>query len=61
MEAVTLQTILSDVGVLVTQALVWMKSAATLVTNTPILTLFVIAVPLVGLGVGLLKRLIHSN
>lgn len=65
-------TILSNVGELVTSAISWMGSflaqiagftevegVATL-TN-PVLFLFVVAVPLVGLGIGLLTRLIKTR
>ena len=52
--------ILADVGNLVTQAISWMSSFITAITSdtSKILVTFVVAVPLVGLGIGLLKRLV---
>ena len=59
MEAVTLSTILTNVGSIVTAAISWMGDFVSSITATgnEILLLFVL-VPLVGLGVGLLKRMI---
>lgn len=70
----TFAQILSNVGSFVTQAIVWMgkflaqiagftTNAETGVTTltSPILFVFVVCVPLVGLGVGLLNRLIHTR
>lgn len=53
--------ILETVGDLVTKGIDWMGDFLTEITNdtSGILITFVVAVPLVGLGVGLLKRLIH--
>lgn len=52
--------ILADVGNLVRQAITWMSSFINAITNdsSKILVTFVVAVPLVGLGIGLLKRLV---
>ena len=68
--------ILTNVGTFVTQAVSWMgkflaqiagftttssgDAAVTTLTN-PILFIFVVCVPLCGLGVGLLNRLIHTR
>ena len=69
----TFAQILSNVGSFVTQAISWMgsflgqiagvtNSAEGVVSlNNPILFVFVVCVPLVGLGVGLLNRLIHTR
>lgn len=63
-------TILSAVGSIVTAAIGWMTSFLSVITATttaadgtvsmsnPILLLFVL-IPIVGLGIGLLKRLMH--
>jgi len=40
-----------------TAAIGWVSTVATTITSTPILLLFVV-LPLVGLGVGLFKRLL---
>lgn len=55
--------ILTDVGNLVTSGISWMGDFLTEITadTSKILVTFVVAVPLVGLGVGLLKRLIHTR
>lgn len=52
--------ILAKVGAIFTEAIGWVGDVATTITNTPILTLFCV-LPLVGLGVGLFKRLINVN
>lgn len=55
--------ILTDVGNLVTSGISWMGDFLAEITadTSKILVTFVVAVPLVGLGVGLLKRLIHTR
>lgn len=52
--------ILTNVGLVVTESITWMTSFLSTITasGNEILLLFVI-LPLVGLGVGLLKRLMH--
>lgn len=55
---VTVAAILEIVSTLVTSAIAWMADFLSAITASPVLTIFVIAVPLVGLGVGILKRLI---
>lgn len=55
--AVTLATILSDVSSVVTQALTWAGSVVTFIQSNPIVMIFVL-VPLVGLGIGMVKRMI---
>lgn len=56
--AATLSTILSDVGSIVTQAVTWIGQYATVITSNPLIEMFVV-VSFVGLGVGLIKRLIR--
>lgn len=53
--------LLTSVTTFVTSAVSWMGQFLSEVASdsTGILTTFVVALPLVGLGVGLLKRLIH--
>ena len=55
-----MSTILSTVGDIFTAAIDWVGDVGTTITSTPILLLFVV-IPLVGLGVGLFKRLINVN
>lgn len=57
MEAVTLSTILTNIGSIVTSAVTWMGSIVTFITANPLVELFVL-VSFVGLGVGLLRRVI---
>ena len=56
-----MEAILPGVTTFITNALSWMEDTVSFVTTEPVLFIFVVAVPLVGLGVGLLKRLIHAN
>lgn len=55
---VTMTSIIESVSTLVTASIGWMGDFLTEITASPVLTIFCIAVPLVGLGCGLLKRLI---
>lgn len=54
----TLSSMLTDIGTVVTQALTWVGQVATTITGNPLLLLFVV-VAFVGLGVGLMKRIIR--
>lgn len=56
--AVTLSTILTSITSVVTSAITWVGNFITVITSNPLLLLFVI-VCFVGLGVGLIGRLIH--
>lgn len=53
--------LMETVGQVVTQAITWMGQFASEITSNTILTLGVVAVPLVGLGVGLLGRLLRKR
>ena len=53
---ITLSSILTDVGSIVTNAISWLGDFATFIVGSPLLMLFCL-VPLVGLGIGLLKRM----
>ena len=69
----SLATMLSNVGSFITQAIVWMGQFLAQITgvttsaegvvsiNNPVLFNFVVCIPLVGLGVGLLNRLIQNR
>lgn len=50
--------ILSSVSSFVTEAISWVTSFASVITSTPLLLIFVIT-SFVGLGVGLIRRLIR--
>lgn len=54
----TMATILSNVTAFVTEAISWVTSFCTCITGQPLLLMFVI-VAFVGLGVGLIKRLVR--
>lgn len=54
----TMATLLSNVTALVTEAISWVTSFCTCITGQPLLLMFVI-VSFVGLGVGLIRRLIR--
>lgn len=57
MDAVTLSTILGYITQIVTAAVGWIGSFTTLISSTPLLLMFVL-VAFVGLGVGLIRRII---
>lgn len=56
--AVTIATILSNVSSLVTEAVKWVGSFVGAITSNPLILMFAI-VAFVGLGVGLIKRLVR--
>lgn len=58
-DAITLSAILTDIGSIVTSAITWMTSFMTFITDNPLVLLMVL-VPLVGLGVGLIARLLRG-
>lgn len=53
-----MSTILTDVGSIVTQAITWVSSYVGAITSNPLIEMFVI-VSFVGLGVGLIRRMIR--
>lgn len=55
----TLAQFLEDVGAIVEAATGWMSDAFTELSQSPILMALVFGLPLVGLGIGLLSRLIR--
>lgn len=57
-ETVTMATIITDVTSLVTAAIGWVGEYVDAITGNPLILMFVI-VSFVGLGVGLIKRLIR--
>lgn len=56
--AVTMTSILGDITSVVTAAIGWINSFVGAITGQPLLLLFVV-VAFVGLGVGLIRRIIH--
>lgn len=56
--AVTVSTLLGYVTEFVTSAVSWITSFVGAITSNPLLLMFVI-VAFVGLGVGLIRRIIH--
>lgn len=54
----TMAQILANVTAFVTEAISWVTSFCTCITGQPLLLMFVI-VSFVGLGVGLIKRMIR--
>lgn len=56
----TVSTVVSAVTTLFSEAVDWVGDVAGVIMDTPILLAFV-ALPLVGLGVGLFMRLINVN
>lgn len=58
MEGVTVSTILSSVGDVFNSAIGWVGDVAETITGNPLLLVFTI-VPLVGLSIGLFRRLLN--
>lgn len=56
MTEVTLASIITDVGSIVTASATWVSSAVATIMSTPILEFFVLS-SFVGIGIGLFKRL----
>lgn len=54
-----LQTFLDDVGGIVTAGMTWLSTVWTQITTDPVLMAIVVGLPLVGVGIGLLSRLIR--
>ena len=56
-------TILTDVGNFITEAIGWMGDFLSQITSdtSKILVTFVVCVPLCGLGISLLERLVHTR
>lgn len=56
--SVTVSTLLSSIGEVFSSAISWAGTVGSTIVSTPLLLLFC-AIPLVGLGVGLFKRLLN--
>lgn len=59
MTEITMETILTQVGTFLTQAITWMGDVLEVVVTEPALLLMCIAMPVAGFAVGLLNRLIR--
>lgn len=60
METVTVATILTSIGSIVTAAVGWMQTAGTAIAANPLALTFIL-LPLMGAGIGLFKRIINLN
>lgn len=60
LEAVTLSSLLTDVGSIVTSAISWVSSLIGEITSEPLL-LFACILPFVGFGVHMLKMLLGTR
>lgn len=57
--AMTMSELMTAIGTIVTNAITWMGNFVTFITSNPLVLAFVI-VSFVGLGIGLLMRLIRG-
>ena len=58
MEAMTMETIITNVGSIITAAMTWATSAVSFITSNPLILMFVL-ISLVGIGVGLVRRFLN--
>ena len=58
-EVTAMEGLISNITSLVTAAIGWISSYVTSIAGSPLLLIFVIT-PFVGLGIGLIRRIIHS-
>lgn len=56
--AMTMQEIMTSVGTIVTSSIEWIGDYVSVITGNPLILAFVV-VSFVGLGVGLIKRMIR--
>lgn len=59
MEQDLMATIISAITSLVQGAITWTTSYLSLISGNDVLVLFCIALPLVGLGIGVIRRLVR--
>ena len=59
--AVTVATLVKDVGTVFTAAVGWVGDVASTIAGQPILLLACVGVPLCGLGIGMFKRLLSAR
>lgn len=60
MESITLASLLTDIGSIVTASVSWLQTAATAIASNPIALLFIL-LPMLGVGISLFGRIIHLN
>lgn len=53
----TISTVLTAIGSVVTQAVTWAGDVVDFIAENPLIMVFV-SIPLVGLGIGMVKRMI---
>lgn len=58
-EVSAMDSLISNISSLVTAGVGWVGEFVTKITGTPLLLLFVVT-PFVGLGIGLIRRIIHT-
>lgn len=56
-----MSALLTNIGLVFTEAMDWVGDVATAITSSPVLELFCVAIPLCGLGVGMFKRLLSAR
>lgn len=59
--AVTLATIIADVGTMFTAAIGWVGTVASTIASQPILLVACVCMPLAGYGIGMFKRLLGAK
>lgn len=60
-EAVTISSLLTNVGSVFTSAIGWVGTVAETIVDQPILLLACVGIPLCGLGIGMFKRLLSAR
>lgn len=58
MEEVTMANVIAAIGQIFTAAMSWASTVASTIAGNPLLLIFVL-VPLVGLGIGIFRRLLN--
>lgn len=53
----TVTSVLTEIGYIVTQGITWAGSVVTFIMDNPLLLIFA-GLPVVGLGIGMVKRMI---
>lgn len=59
--AVTISSLLTNVGSVFTSAIGWVGTVASTIAGQPILLLACVGIPLCGLGIGMFKRLLSAR
>ena len=57
----TLANILTNIGAFFTQLISWFGALAETIVSNPILFIFLVAVPVVGIVIGFILRLVRSR